>query len=177
MPLWKSSSDKDQNVTMAERTLEVGYILKAHGIKGEVIVVLTTNRSERVAPGTLLTSSDMNLHIVSSSPHQGRWIVQFEGIHTRTLAESLKGKSLSAPAIVDDSEIWVDEIVGLPVFDQNGRQLGIVQALQSNPASDLLVLESGELIPLAFVLEGEMDYHRSGSIHVKIPEGLLESGL
>ncbi|TAN20253.1 MAG: 16S rRNA processing protein RimM [Actinomycetota bacterium] len=160
---------------MAEKTLEVGYIVKAHGIKGEVIVALITNRSERVAPGSTLACGGRDLKVAASSPHQGRWIVHFDGITSRTLAESLRGKPLFAPPIVDDGEIWVDEIVGLPVVDQYENRLGIVAALEANPASDLLVLQTGEVIPLVFVVEGDMDYHHSGAIHVNIPEGLLES--
>ncbi len=160
---------------MAGKTLEVGYIAKAHGLKGEVIVALTTNRSERVEPGSTLHCHGKELKIISSSAHQGRWIVRFEGVNDRTQAESLKGKALDASPIVDEGEMWVDEIVGLSVLDQAGTKLGIVSALQVNPASDLLVLDSGMLIPLVFVVEGELDYRRCGEIHVDIPEGLLES--
>ncbi len=160
---------------MAEKSLEVGYIMKAHGIKGEVIVGLITNRSERLDPGSMLACDGRHLKVVASSAHQGRWIVRFDGIASRTEAESYRGKPLFAPPIADESEIWIDEIVGLPVIDQHENQLGVVAALEANPASDLLVLQTGEVIPLVFVVEGELDYRVSGAIHVKIPEGLLES--
>ncbi len=160
---------------MAERMVEVGYIVKAHGIKGEVIVALTTNRSERVLPGTTLCCSGKELEVVASSPHLGRWIVRFDGIDNRTLAESLRGKALSAPPITDESEIWIDEIVGLPVYDQRGELLGSVEALEANPASDLLVLDSGLLIPLVFFKDDAPDYRQCKQIHVEIPEGLIES--
>ncbi|MDA8081158.1 MAG: ribosome maturation factor RimM [Actinomycetota bacterium] len=162
---------------MAEKTLEVGYVVKAHGLKGEVIVALTTNRSERVEPGSTLRCSGKDLKIISSSAHQGRWIVRFEGVDDRNQAEALRGMVMSASPILDENEIWVDEIVGLPVFDQAGNKLGVVDALQANPASDLLVLDSGVLIPLVFVVEGELAYRRCGAIHVSIPDGLLESEL
>jgi hypothetical protein len=34
--------------------LEVGRITKTHGVRGDVLVLLTTERTERVAPGTVL---------------------------------------------------------------------------------------------------------------------------
>ncbi len=161
---------------MADRTVEVGYIVKAHGLKGDVIVALTTNRHERVSPGATLICSGQDLKIVSSSPHQGRWIVHFEGVDDREAAEHLRGETLLAAPILDDSEVWIHEISGLPVYDQQGKLLGAVVALELNPASDLLVLDSGLLVPLIFLKDGDLDYHKTGVLHVEIPEGLLESG-
>lgn len=158
---------------MAEKILEVGYIVKAHGLKGEVIVGLISNRTERVAPESSLICGARTLRIVSSSPHQGRWIVKFEGIDNRTSAESLKGLALLAPRIEDETVFWVDEMIGLAVFDQVGNSLGVVRSVQENPASDLLVLESGALIPLRFALDGDKHYRHSGAIYVDIPEGLI----
>lgn len=162
---------------MTEKTLQVGYIGKAHGIKGEVMVSLTTNRTERVAPDVVLFCGGKPYRIASSSPHQGKWIVRFDGITTRNMAESLRGQILTAVSMRDDDdEFWVDEMVGLFVQDQNGNVLGAVTALEANPASDLLVLESGALIPLKFVLDGDDHYRKLGIIKVAIPDGLLEEG-
>jgi ribosomal 30S subunit maturation factor RimM len=55
------------------------------------------------------------------------------------------------------------------VVDASGQVLGAVSAVEANPASDLLVLESGGLIPLTFLVE-----HRDGRVVVDIPEGLLD---
>ena len=42
------------------------------------------------------------------------------------------------------------------VFDVHGAALGTVGAVEANPASDLLVLETGGLIPLRFVTQSDM---------------------
>jgi 16S rRNA processing protein RimM len=75
---------------------------------------------------------------------------------------------LAAP-VDEPGAMWVDELVGDCVLDQDGRQLGIVAALVANPASDLLELEGGGLIPLVFVVD-----RSEGRIVVDIPAGLLE---
>ena len=36
--------------------LEVGRVVKVHGLKGEVVVDLVTDRTERLEPGTVLSS-------------------------------------------------------------------------------------------------------------------------
>jgi ribosomal 30S subunit maturation factor RimM len=65
----------------------------------------------------------------------------------------------------------VHELIGALVRDQAGTELGTVGAVEANPASDLLVLEGGGLIPLRFVTERD---EVSGTLVVDIPEGLLD---
>ena len=67
--------------------------------------------------------------------------------------------------------LWVHELVGAPVRDAAGVVLGTVASVEANPASDLLVLESGGLIPVRFVTAHDAG-GRNG--RVDIPEGLLE---
>jgi 16S rRNA processing protein RimM len=149
--------------------LEVGRIVKPHGIRGEVIVDLTTNRIERVAPGSVLQSSAGPLEVARSSPHQGRWIVAFVGVVDRNQAEGLRGTPLSAEPIADEDELWVHELIGAEVVDAAGEVHGRVEAVEANPASDLLVLEDGRLVPLTFVVESS-----EGRVVVDVPPGLLD---
>ncbi|HVE46793.1 MAG TPA: ribosome maturation factor RimM [Acidimicrobiales bacterium] len=150
--------------------LEVGRVAKPHGLSGEVIVALVTNRPERVAPGSVLTTPSGELTVKSSSPHQGRWIVRFAGISGREAAEALRGVVLSAPALDDPDELWVHELVGTEVAGVDGRAHGKVVEVEANPASDLLVLESGGLVPLRFVVAHDRE---AGRIVIDPPEGLL----
>ena len=78
--------------------LEVARIVKPHGIRGEVIVDLVTNRTERVSPGSVLATPGGSLEVVRSSPHQGRWIVAFAGVDDRNQAEALRGTPILTPA-------------------------------------------------------------------------------
>ncbi|MBW3649460.1 MAG: ribosome maturation factor RimM [Actinobacteria bacterium] len=150
--------------------LEVGRVAKAHGLKGEVVVELVTERFERVAPGSRLTTgSGLQLEVVASTPHHHRWIVAFAGVTDRAGAEGLHGASLYAEPIQDPDTLWVHELIGCSVQDGAGRPLGNVTAVEANPASDLLVLEDGVLIPVRFVTGRE-----AGLLTVDVPEGLLE---
>ncbi len=138
-----------------EHWLEVGRIIKAHGLRGEVVVDLITDRAERRVPGAELRTSDGVLVIASVRPHQQRWLMTFGGVGDRSAAERLSGTVLSAPALPseDDGEVWAHEVIGQTLVDADGVERGTVTALQSNPASDLLVLDSGHLVPLTFVVE------------------------
>jgi 16S rRNA processing protein RimM len=149
--------------------LEVGRVVKAHGIKGEVIVELVTDRTERVAPGSALQAGDRRFEVRESTPHQGRWIVQFAGVSDRNAAERLRGVALSAEPLADPDALWVHELIGSEVVDLVGSALGRVTSVEANPASDLLVLDGGGLVPLRFVTD-----HQPGRITVDVPDGLFD---
>jgi 16S rRNA processing protein RimM len=149
--------------------LEVGQITKPHGLRGEVVVKLTTNREERVEKGTVLSTRKGDLTIDHSRPHQNGWIVGFAGVTTREQAEALHGLVLSAEPLDVPGELWVHELMGSEVYDTAGALLGTCTAVEANPASDLIVLDGGGLIPLVFVVD-----HRPGRTTVDPPPGLLD---
>jgi 16S rRNA processing protein RimM len=151
--------------------LEVGTIVKPHGIRGEVIVDLVSNRPDlRLAPRSVLATDRGPLEVLTATPHQGRWIVAFEGIPDRNAAETYRGVVLSAePLQGDDGTLWVHQLIGSEVFDLDGRSYGPVEAVEANPASDLLVLSGDRLVPLVFVKT-----HLPGRVVIDPPPGLLD---
>ncbi|MGQ0823521.1 MAG: ribosome maturation factor RimM [Actinomycetota bacterium] len=150
--------------------LEVARIGKAHGLRGEVVVVPITNVASRFVVGARLFCDDEKLTIASSRPNQGAFVVRFEGVDDRTEAERLRNRVLTAEPLAAPpaGEIWVHEVIGAEVRDRTGTVLGRVESVEANPAHDLLVLEEGGLIPMVFVVE-----HDSGVIVVEVPDGLL----
>jgi len=149
----------------------VGRLVKPHGLRGDVIVSLTTNRTERVAPGSVLTTAEGRvLRVERSAPHQGRFIVSFEGVHGIDAAELLRGTEVFASPLEDPDTLWVHDLIGSTVEDLGGTVVGTVAGVEANPASDLLVLESGGLIPLRFVVASVPGVR----ITVDLPDGLLD---
>jgi 16S rRNA processing protein RimM len=152
--------------------LEIGRIAKAHGLNGEVNVVLVSNRTERLEPGSVLTTDIGDLTVASSRRHGERWLVRFAGHDDRTAAEALRGLELRGEPLEDPDELWVHELVGCRVVSADGVDRGEVTAVQDNPAADLLVLDDGALVPVVFVVSGPED----GVVHVDVPDGLFELG-
>ena len=148
----------------------MGHIGRAHGLKGDVVVHLTTNRAERVDPGAVLHGPERPLEVVRSEPVKASsHRVRFAGIDGREAAEALRGIPLWAEPIIDDDAVWAHEVIGAVLVDQHGAAHGPVVAMEANPASDLLVLESGGLVPVRFVRR--VDPGRR--VEVDIPNGLL----
>lgn len=151
--------------------LEVGRIDKAHGVRGDVVVSLVTDRVERVAPGSVLYRDDgQTLTVTSSRPHQTRFIVKFVGFDDREDADQARGTTLFAEPLDDPDVLWVHELVGRRVVDLADSELGTVESVEQNPASDLLVLEGGALVPLTFFIEIADD----GAVVVDPPDGLFD---
>jgi 16S rRNA processing protein RimM len=154
--------------------LEVGYVARAHGLRGEVIVELITNRTERLAPASVLETDAGPLEVRAARAHggPGRWVVAFAGVSDREAADGLRGTTLRArpvEAIDGDDTLWVHEVIGSEVVEADGTPRGHVTDVQANPASDLLVLDSGALVPLRFVVE-----HRPGRLRIDAPPGLFD---
>jgi 16S rRNA processing protein RimM len=149
--------------------LEVGRIVKPHGLRGEVVVTLVSNRSERHAVGSVLVGDQGDLRVESARPFGANWLMTFAGVTSRQQAEALRATVLRAPPLVDDDAWWVHELIGSEVVTAAGVRLGTVRAVVDNPVSDLLELDGGELVPLRFVVE-----RGAGRIVVELPEGLVD---
>ena len=98
-------------------------------------------------PGAVLYADDRALVVATSRPHQGRWLVRFEGVDDRTAAEALARRGAHRRPLLDaaEGELWVHELVGRTVRDRTGTDLGVVVAVEANPAHDLLVLDDDVL--------------------------------
>ena len=151
--------------------LQVGRIARPHGLNGMVVVDLSTDRvAERTARGAVLFAGERPLEVVSAQPHGAKWLVAFAGVGSREDAERLHGAVLQAEAIEDPDALFVHHLIGCTVVDQHGRNHGPVVSVVANPASDLLELEAGRLVPLTFLVERPDDH----TLLVSVPAGLLD---
>lgn len=187
--------------------LVVGQIGKPHGIRGEVSVAVRTDEpEERFVAGSAFTTEVPRNRRVSTGPatatpapgapykvpaelviesvrwHQGRAIVQFEGVHDRNVAEALRGVLLQVDSAgltpPDDPDEFRDhQLVGLRVESLDGSALGTVERIDHAAASDLIVLKKAAggtaLIPFVSQIVPTVDLG-GGRILVDLPEGLLD---
>jgi len=161
----------------------VGRVVKAHGIRGEVVVHPLSDVPGRFDVGTSVRVGDHVRTIVASRPHQGRLLLAFDGILGRDEAERLRGRDvLAEPVDVSDSDtFYAHELVGAEVEHVDGRHLGVVTALIELPPAagyDLLEVErdgSVWLLPCAEELvEAVEDEAGAVTLVVDPPEGLVD---
>ncbi len=170
----------------ADRSLVlIGRVVKAHGIRGEVVVVRLSDVPGRFDEGTVVRLAGRPRTIVASRPHQGRLLVRFDGVGDRTAAELLRGADVHGePVPLDDAETYfAHELVGLSVLGPHGEPLGEVIALLELPAAagyDLLEVRRADggtwLLPAVddYV---EVEDDGAGATAVRVtdpPAGLLD---
>ncbi len=159
-----------RSVPIPDGFLEVGHIRRAHGLRGDVFVQLVTDRSERLASGSALSTARGELVVESSKllPN-GRWVVKFTAFVDRTAVEGWNGVALHAAPIDDADALWFHDLIGSKVVESDGTDRGTCARVLTNPASDILELDSGHLVPTTFVVS-----HVDGVITVDVPDGLFE---
>jgi 16S rRNA processing protein RimM len=150
--------------------LEVGRITKPHGLKGDVLVKFVTDRTEeRTTRGAELTLASGDVLIIErASLHKDRWIIHFVGVDTRHEAEQLHSQLLFADPLEDTGELFVHDVIGRRLTTPDGADHGTIVAVLDNPASDLMELENGLLVPMAFYVS-----HDQNTVTVEVPDGLL----
>ncbi len=143
-------------------------------------MALVTTETSRLDVGSTLQTGTSELTVERASPHGRQWIVAFAGVSTREDAESLVGQILTAEPKPeadqsdDQATLWVHELVGAQVIDATGAERGRVAAVVANPASDLLELDSGALVPLRFVVGGVETSPGGRVVRVDPPAGIFE---
>jgi 16S rRNA processing protein RimM len=127
---------------IAEPTVAVGRITRAHGLQGEVAVMVLSEVPERFADGATLWLEDGRaLTVASSRAHRDRLLVRFEGVGDRTQAEALQRMVLvvpesSSPPLPEDSW-WDHQIEGCALETDTGRALGTVREVIHTAANDV----------------------------------------
>lgn len=160
-------------MTKPDGLLEVGRVGRAHGVKGDVFLVLSTDRAERAAVGSRLWVRDRWMTVSASSNASGKWRVHLEGVDDRNAAEALAGTKAYAEPLDDADALWVHHLIGATVLEVNGIDRGRCVSVIANPASDLIELDSGALVPVAFVTSVDV----SGGeplVTIDPPDGLFD---
>ncbi len=170
--------------------LTVGQVIRAHGIRGEVLVdVRTDDPGERFTAGSVLSTDPADAgpltieyargHVTGGKP---RLIVAFDGVLDRDAAEELRGVRLVVDVdeltVSDDPDEFHDQhLLGLAVVTEAGERIGEVVRIQHAPASDLLVVRLADrreaLVPFVRAIVPEVDV-AGGRIVVTPPGGLFD---
>ena len=162
--------------------LEMGYVARAHGLKGEVAVRPFDPASEsldyveRVLVRTR-AGQERLLRIESVRPTPKETLVVFEGVERREDAEALVGatvlvfrEDLEPP---EEDEYFQGDLVGLTAVDEAGNVLGRVEELWSTgEVPNLVIRAEGKeelVVPFAddFVISVDM---AGGKLFVRTPE-------
>jgi len=163
--------------------LAVGRIVKAFGIRGEIVVQPMTDSPERFRElrSVLMgkeAGSVREVHIEESSISHRGVRVRIAEITDRTAAERVVGSFLFVDSEhrlrIPRGRFFVHELVGMSVLDEEGRVRGVVTDVLKLPAHDVYVVEhkGGEfMIPAVREFIRDIDVEQR-ILKVRIIEGL-----
>jgi 16S rRNA processing protein RimM len=156
---------------MDESTVAVGRITRAHGVQGELAVLVISEVPGRFADGeTVWLEDGRTLTVESSRPHKDRLLVRFREVQTREQAEALQRALLVVPESLSpelpEGSWWDHRIVGCVIETDTGRALGTVHDVIHTAANDVWSAVDDEgtetLIPVLrdVILDVDMDAKR-----------------
>ena len=156
-------------------------MVKAHGLRGEVVVIPQTDDRARFARGRSVRTSDGRpLTVQSNKPGEKGWLIAFEEVGDRCRAQELVGLDLLIDSherrSLDLNEFWPDQLVGLEVRELSGQQVGRVTHVDDSLKQARLVISTptGEVeIPFVDELVPEVDLAAGYLVIAAIP-GLLD---
>jgi len=172
---------------MDSQYLQVGQIVKPHGVNGELGIICLTERPDlRFIPGTELLAGPREsalqpVVIESVRPYRQGFLVCFDGVTDRDRAEAMRGWGLyigADEAAETEEDAWYHhELIGLAVVREDGTPAGQVESVMEMPGQDLLEVKRPDgrsfMVPMVaeFVLAVDLD---AGRLTVRLPEGLEE---
>jgi 16S rRNA processing protein RimM len=180
----------------ALKFVSVGRVKDAHGLKGEIFIVLYSGEAAwlkqlktlRLRPprdaamADAAGASPIEAVVKAARLHKNGLIVLSPDIIGRTAAERLRGFELEIPETFLVSKpgesIYLREILGFGVATPQAGSVGRIVAFSSNGAQDLLIVRTarGDFpIPFVAPLVLGIDYEAK-QIEMEIPQGLLGDG-
>src|SRR5262245_50852929 len=133
--------------------IEIGAVAKAHGIKGEVVVVLHDPESTVIEAVDAIWLDGERRAVAGVRPGPHGWLVPLEAVPGRPAAETLRGAvvEVDRDAVpLDDDEVILDDLIGCRVVRDDGAPWGEIVAIDAG-FQDRLVIHDGEverLLPL-----------------------------
>jgi len=170
-----------------EKLLSIGKILNFHGIHGEVKVGYTPEKKEKLTElREVYTEKDseiVKLTVESVRFHKNFALIKFKEFSSINDVLELKGAYLKIPksqieSELDEDEFYIDDLIGLEVYDISGNRVGnVTSIINLKQEEDILAVKDQEnhehLIPFVKDLVPEVNIEANRIIVKKIP-GLLD---
>ena len=125
--------------------VQIGKVGKPHGIDGAFFVEQPSADDRWWKVGSTFLAGGTPVEVVAARRSSGRPIVKLDRAVERGAPIEVERDALPP---TEDDEYYAFELIGLPVVEENGRELGTVKAVTTGVANDVLELDSGVLLPM-----------------------------
>lgn len=161
--------------------IEIGGVARAHGIRGEIVIVTHDPDSETLGALERVYIGGIEHRILAVRDTQRGWLVVLDGIATRNEAEALRGRPVEvdrADLALEEGDVLLHDLVGCAVRLVDGSPWGVIAAIDADPRGiqDRLIIHDGaveRMLPIvdAFVKQIDLD---ARVVTVDPPPGLPE---
>ena len=161
--------------------LVVGFLRRAHGVRGEMIMDLHTDFPERFQSGRELVIGEDRRPMTLSSvrPHAKGMLVKFNGVETPEAAGQFRNQWVYVKATdvpdLPEGKLYQHELFGFHVIDENGDSLGELIEILETGANNVYVVRDDKgkelLLPAIPSVILELDEERR-VMRVHLLEGL-----
>jgi 16S rRNA processing protein RimM len=134
--------------------VRVGRVGKPHGLAGAFFVEGASEDPARYAVGTTLLVGGQTAEVVESKRAGGRPVIRLDREVERGADIEVELSSLPDP---EEGSYYAYQLVGLEVREKGGALLGRVVEISTNPANDVLELDTGLALPLVDACVQEVD--------------------
>ena len=163
---------------------QLGYVIKAHGLKGEVSVLLETDQPQAYQKlESVFVEQQQRLipFFINHLRIQGdKAVIKLDGIDHVDSAVELKNHKLWLPLEflpeLSGTAFYFHEIIGFNVRDQLSGELGLVTSVYDSASQNLIAVDHhGQevLIPIADDIILKVN-RKEKVIETKLPDGLLD---
>ena len=136
---------------------KIGTIVKAHGLKGEVLVSVEVDLPELLEQQNLFYTNNLRGDLeprrversyLANKKSRPSFFVKFESVDDRAQAERLVRRSIHVTAdlyeqmMLPDDTISGDELIGYTILDESNQKCGEVVDVLENPAHIILHVAS-----------------------------------
>ncbi len=157
-----------------DKRILIAEITTAHGIKG-FVKVRSYAEDENLLEEPLADESGKVFSLRLKNALKGDWVAQIEGVNDRNAAETLRGTKLyinrAALPDTDEGEYYIEDLKGLRILDESGKEIGTLTGVENFGAGDLLDIKpmSGQSFYLPFTKDVQVDL-KGRTITIQMPE-------
>lgn len=161
-----------------DKEIVIGKIVAPHGVRGDIRIMPLTDRPEQFLNlSYLLLEDGRQLTVKAARFHKRMILVSTKEITTMNDAELLRDKKILIRAEdlppLEEGRFYVADLIGLPVFDEEGKQLGTFKDSITTGSNDVYIVAvpGGKdlLIPALKIYVQEINLQEK-RIVVKLPE-------
>jgi 16S rRNA processing protein RimM len=174
------------NEVSSETLVLIGKVIRPHGLNGLLRILSYAGSEESfLNAGTVFLKSNQpglsEYQVVSIKAHKNSFLMKLKGISSFEDAERYRGAEIlirknTLSRETDDEYFWF-ELIGLEVFLESGRFIGILQKIINTGSNDIYIVKEGNkefLIPALHGIVLKVDIINKRMVIADNIDGLLD---